>query len=77
MKEKWDDLGIDALICPAHFHSAYRNQECVDLCTVAQYVCMWNPFHYPAGALPITEVLPGEENEYHDNYNDMITTKIR
>jgi hypothetical protein len=41
------------------------------------YTSIWNILHYPAGVLPVTEVLPEEENVYSDNYNDIVTKKCR
>ena len=41
------------------------------------YTSIWNILHFPAGVLPVTEVLPEEENVYTDNYNDIATKKCR
>lgn len=41
------------------------------------YLCIWNVLHYPAGGLPITEVLHGEDKDYQDKYEDLNTKKIR
>jgi len=41
------------------------------------YTSIWNILHFPAGVLPVTEVLPEEENVYSDNYNDIVTKKCR
>ena len=30
----------------------------------------------PCGALPVTEVQPGEDDSYTDNFNDHVTNKI-
>jgi amidase len=43
----------------------------------ADYTAIWNTLHFPAGVVPVTEVLPEEEKVYTDNYNDMITSKCR
>jgi len=41
-------------------------------------VCLWNVVGYPAGVIPVTEVLKHEEEEvYVDDYNDMITKPIQ
>jgi hypothetical protein len=43
----------------------------------ADYTAIWNTLHFPAGVVPVTEVLPEEEKVYTDNYNDIITSKCR
>ena len=43
------------------------------------YNFIWNALHYPAGSVPVTEVLPEEEDPslYKDGYEDMWTKAIR
>ena len=38
---------------------------------------MFNVLHFPAGSVPITEVLPGEDKDFQDNYGDVITKRCR
>ena len=41
--------------------------------SLVDYTFIWNTLHYPAGVVPVTEVLPGEDNpeDYKDGYNDL------
>ena len=76
-EQKWKDQNLDIVICPSSYHCAFRNREVEDLSTLAQYWMIWNVAHYPAGVVPITEVLEQEEGYYMDTHNDMWTKKIR
>lgn len=44
---------------------------------MGDYTFIWNSIHYPGGTVPITEVLPGEDQAYEDGYNDAWTKAIR
>jgi len=41
---------------------------------ITDYTAIWNTLHFPTGVVPVTEVLPEEENVYTDNHNDKITS---
>ena len=68
------------MICPAFFHGAYKSTESSnELALQADYTQLWNVLHYPAGVVPITEVLKGEDNSesYSDGFDDVITKKCK
>ncbi len=44
---------------------------------ITDYTAIWNTLHFPTGVVPVTEVLPEEENVYTDNHNDKITSYSR
>jgi len=78
--ERWTAEGLDAMICPVFYHSAYKSTESRnDLAVMADYTQLWNVLHYPAGVVPITEVLKGEDSPdvYRDGFNDVITKACR
>jgi fatty acid amide hydrolase len=76
-RERWDSMGLDAMISPAYYHSAYKNEDCDDLSFSVDYFILWNVLHYPAGIVPVTEVLEGEDQDYQDGINDLLTSKLR
>lgn len=76
--ERWEAEKLDAVISPAYFHAAFKaNDKDNKLAFKADYTTFWNVMHYPAGVVPITEVLPEEEQGYEDGYNDILTTACR
>ena len=77
MMKKWKDLGIEALICPNYVHVAFKDQNAEIMGLLYDYTFIWNLVNYPAGCVPISEVLPEEEQGYEDEYNDIITKTIR
>ena len=46
---------------------------------LCDYTFPWNALHYPAGSVPVSEVLPGEDDpcKYNDRFNDLWTKAIR
>jgi Asp-tRNA(Asn)/Glu-tRNA(Gln) amidotransferase A subunit family amidase len=77
MNTRWTEEKLDAVISPAYYHCAFKHEDDQDMALIADYTAIWNTLHFPAGVVPVTEVLPGEENGYNDLYNDMITSKCR
>eukprot|EP00347_Sterkiella_histriomuscorum_P000336 403376262 len=81
MRQKWNDLGIQALICPIYPHVAFKikNQQVMN--SLLDYSFLWNLLHYPAGSLPVTQVKHEEtvdpETTYQDGFNDPWTKVIR
>lgn len=76
--ERWKTESLDAVISPTYFHSAFKaNDKDNKLALKADYTTFWNVLHYPAGVVPITEVLKEEEEGYEDGYNDIITKACR
>ncbi len=75
MINRWKVEKLDACISPAYYHAAYKHDDDKEMGLNADYTAIWNTLHFPAGIVPITEVLPEEEETYSDNYNDMITSK--
>jgi hypothetical protein len=72
--ERWQAEKLDAVISPAFFHAAFKASDVKnDIALKPDYTMLWNVLHYPAGIVPVTEVLPGEDQGYEDSYNDSIT----
>ena len=74
---KWRAAGIDALISPCSFHSAFKIEHANDLATIHDYYYMFNFIHYPAGVIPVTQVLPEEArgtyiSDTNNRWNDSI-----
>ena len=57
---------LDAVISPAYYHCAFKHEDDADMALNADYTALWNTLHFPAGTVPITEVLKEEENGYAD-----------
>jgi len=77
MNTRWIEEKLDAVISPAYYHCAIKHEDGQGLAMNADYTAIWNTLHFPAGVVPVTEVLPGEENGYNDQYNDLMTSRCR
>jgi Amidase len=76
--ERWQAEKLDAMICPPYYHAAFKvNADKNELALQADYTLFWNVLHYPAGIVPVTEVMKGEDQVYEDGINDLITKKCR
>lgn len=76
-QQKWQDMKLDAIICPAYPLCAFKSTDTVSLGALVDYNMIWNVLHYPAGVVPITEVQKGEDEIYEDGINNAITKAIR
>ena len=72
-RQRMLDAGISAIICPAYFHTAFKNKDEQTLFNNFDYFTLQNILHYPAGVLPVTQVLEHEQTGYTDTFNDPIT----
>lgn len=74
-KEMWDANKLDGMLCPAYPHSAFKHVDGGVLGLLAYYTALFNVLGYPAGTVPVTEVLPGEDtpDNYQDPRNDIYT----
>ncbi|CDW81908.1 amidase family protein [Stylonychia lemnae] len=72
-----EEMGLDAIICPGYPTAAYKNQDCIPMGFQMDYYSLFNFLKYPVGAIPVTEVLEGEDQDYSDNFNDMNTKSIK
>ena len=77
MAKRIKEEGIDAIICPSYYHSAFKHEDAADLAIIADFTTIWNTLEYPAGVVPVTEVLPGEDKNYIDRFRDVLTNKFR
>ena len=77
MAKRIEEEGIDAIICPPYYHSAFKHEDSADLGLIADYTTIWNTLAYPAGVVPVTEVLPGEDKNLIDKFRDMLSSKFR
>ena len=78
MKEKWEALGIDALIMPNYPHPAFKSSSVDQVGSIRDYQLLWSVLHYPAGVVPVTTVsAQDKEQAYEDGgYNDMWSRAI-
>jgi hypothetical protein len=60
MKDKWQKLGISALICPIFHIAAFKAENALFCINFLDYSLAWNVLNYPSGVLPITKVLSNE-----------------
>lgn len=79
MKERWDEMKLDAMIAPCYPHSAFKHEDSEELAFLVPFYSLWNVLQYPAGVVPVTEVLETEQTEgdYEDDENDILTKKIK
>jgi len=70
--------GIDAVICPAYYHSGFKHEDAADLGLIADFTTIWNTLAYPAGVVPVTEVFPGEDDPkgYIDKFRDILSKRF-
>jgi len=64
------------MLCPTYPICSFKNSNAEVMSTLADYLFLWNLLNYPAGVLPIAQVLPEEEN-YEDGINDKMTRIIK
>jgi fatty acid amide hydrolase len=78
-KEMWQDLKLDGIICPVFPHAAFRHEDSDELGFFAYYTMLFNLIGYPAGTVPVTEVLAGEDlpTAYADAHNDIYTRTLQ
>lgn len=77
INQRWQVERLDACLSPSYYHAAFKHEDDSDMALNADYTAIWNTLHFPSGVVPVTEVLPEEENVYTDNYNDLLTSKCR
>jgi Amidase len=77
MAERIEKEGIDAIISPAYYHSAFKHEDGSDLGLIADYTTIWNTLSYPAGVVPVTEVLPEDNLNYTDKFNDILSMRFK
>ena len=72
--QKWQQEGLTAILGPILPHCAYKastlNEHPLEIST--EYSDMWNVTGFPAGILPVTRVMPYEQN-FTDHHTDMVT----
>ena len=62
MSKIWKDLGLTAIIGPMWPHVTPRIVDMDDQQpNMIEYTCLQNLNGFPAGVMPVTEVLEGEE----------------
>ena len=71
INHRWQVERLDACLSPTYYHAAFKHEDDTDMALNADYTAIWNTLHFPSGVVPVTEVLPEEENVYTDNYNDL------
>jgi hypothetical protein len=57
MRDFWKKEGLDAMIMPAYNHSGFQSKNADKMGNYFKWVVLWNLVHYPAGIVPVTEVL--------------------
>lgn len=69
--KKWQDLGLDAAICPIWPLVAPQHRTTPLVSPAFSYAYIWNLLDFPAGVVPIKKVLQGENfysSKIKDNY---------
>ena len=77
MKDKWEALGIEAVIMPNYPIPAFTSANVEQVGSFRDYQIIWSLLHYPAGALPITTVQESEASYGDDGFNDMWTRALQ
>lgn len=75
--KKWRDSGITALVSPLWPHVAPKAVDVGEQGLMGEYSFIWNVTGYPSGVMPVTDVLPSEQEGYTDTYNDSWTQKMK
>jgi len=57
----WEDLSLDAVLCPASALPAVPHGASKDMMPLFCHTFLWNALHYPSGTMPITKVQAGED----------------
>lgn len=70
--EKWQALGIDAVVCPAMGVPAVPHGMSDKLSQACSYTFIWNNLHFPAGVVPVT-LTKSDEQHYESKMQDTIT----
>mmetsp|Transcript_44810 Transcript_44810/g.43410 ORF Transcript_44810/g.43410 Transcript_44810/m.43410 type:complete len:121 (+) Transcript_44810:1089-1451(+) len=73
IKAKWIRLGIEAVVCPPYPSCAFKFHNGPDASGILDNTIIWNLTNFPSGVVPVTEVLPGEDQGYEDSFNDRFT----
>lgn len=60
MSQMWQDEGLTALISPFWPSVAPRGEDMKDMGLMIEYSGLWNMNGFPAGVIPVTEVLENE-----------------
>ena len=60
MSQKWQALGLTALVTPTFPHCSFKAEHADDMGLMGEYIFMWNTLNYPCGAMPITTVRKDE-----------------
>ncbi|KAK3588105.1 hypothetical protein CHS0354_012163 [Potamilus streckersoni] len=65
--KKWDDLGLDGVICPVFACVAVPHGYVTEIIGAGTYSMLYNVLNYPAGSLPLTKVT-SEDVQQLENY---------
>ncbi|CDW73926.1 amidase family protein [Stylonychia lemnae] len=77
MQNKWNSLGIEALIMPTYPTVSFKHENHDAVGGFGEYMSAFTITLYPSGIVPVTEVQEGEDETYDDNVNDSITKNMR
>lgn len=75
MSQKWQSLGIQALVTPCFPHCSFKAKNADDMGLMGEYIFLWNILGYPSGSVPVTRVEDHEQN-FTDKYKDGWTKLI-
>ena len=73
--QKWQDLGISALVTPNFPHCSFKAKNADDMGLMLEYIFLWNVLNYPCGVIPVTTVRE-DEQEFTDHHLDSWTGLI-
>jgi len=75
----FDNNDLDVIIMPVFPGPSFKAVNSQKYTNANTYCSIWNLVEFPAGVIPVTDVLKEEsENpKYEDSYNDGMTAAIR
>jgi Asp-tRNA(Asn)/Glu-tRNA(Gln) amidotransferase A subunit family amidase len=72
---KWEELGLDALICPVMPFPSPPHGGTEFTIVGASYCMLWNYLNFPTGVVPVTQVHSNETN-FVGEHNDGVDKEV-
>ena len=72
VSEKWQKIGLSALISPVFPHCSFKNEESAEMNQLREYGHIWSIVGYPCGVFPVTRVR-NDEVQFTDHFRDRWT----
>ncbi len=65
--QAWDEMQLDAVICPPHVTPALRHGQSTEFALGGCYSMRYNALNFPAGVVPVTRVRADETERLYKN----------